>query len=261
MKGVPLYLLSHCFNGNSSAEGYRVFIDMRGTRVGGVTAAASAEDLKGLELDGGLRTAPIKAVTCRGPRGGGRSLAVTSIEEPDRWLEGGAGEGSFTRLGARHQRAHRPMCPPRRWRADRRKLQYRFAAGRPSLPKCGTPPGATPLVSQGDLGGCGPIGMLIHTASAAKVTRSRTPERLDKCDAILEGLAQHFEHVAAALRPFIQQEDAVVRPRHCSRQGYPAAPISPTAAIVWCGRRCGRRRDGCGWFRGPRGGSWPAGWW
>jgi hypothetical protein len=42
-------------------------------------------------------------------------------------------------------------------------------------------------------------------------------------------LAQDLQDVAAALRPFSQQEHPVVRPRHCSRQGYLAAPISPTS--------------------------------
>jgi hypothetical protein len=132
------------------------------------------------------------------------------------------------------------MCPRRRWRGDRRKLRYGFAAGRRGRPTCGTPPGATPFISKGDLGGCGPIGMRIHTGSAAQVTRSRPPERLDRCDAILEGLAPPFAPVAAARRPHIHEEHAMV-PRDTSPgMGTWPPPMRPTSEMVWCGARHSR---------------------
>jgi hypothetical protein len=41
--------------------------------------------------------------------------------------------------------------------------------------------------------------------------------RLSVCDTLLERLAQHLQDVAAALRPCIQEESAVVRQRHLPR--------------------------------------------
>jgi hypothetical protein len=58
-----------------------------------------------------------------------------------------------------------------------------------------------------------PVGAMIRAAVAAKTNRSRTPKRLSLYDTFLEGLAQDLQGVAA-LRPCIQQEPPVVRPRH-----------------------------------------------
>jgi hypothetical protein len=51
---------------------------------------------------------------------------------------------------------------------------------------------------------------LIHLANSANVWRLMTCWRLSSDDTLLEGLAQDLEHMAAKLRPFIQEEDAVV---------------------------------------------------
>jgi hypothetical protein len=44
------------------------------------------------------------------------------------------------------------------------------------------------------------------------------------CKAIFEGLAQALQNMAAKLREFIQEEHAVVGPRHFPRQRHLAAP-------------------------------------
>jgi hypothetical protein len=51
-------------------------------------------------------------------------------------------------------------------------------------------------------------------ANSARLLRSRMCERLYAYDALLEGLAQDFQHVACALGPLIREEHAVVRQRH-----------------------------------------------
>jgi hypothetical protein len=53
-----------------------------------------------------------------------------------------------------------------------------------------------------------------RVAKSAISLRLKMLWRLYLCDALLERLAQDLEDVAAALRPCIQQENAVVRPRH-----------------------------------------------
>jgi hypothetical protein len=61
----------------------------------------------------------------------------------------------------------------------------------------------------------------------AKLTTSHrfmTLWRLYVYETLLQRLAQHFEHVAAELRQFVQKQDAVVRPRHLAWQGHLAAP-------------------------------------
>jgi hypothetical protein len=55
---------------------------------------------------------------------------------------------------------------------------------------------------------------------AMRVPRSRTPARLYVYDPIFEGLAQDLQDVAAELRPFIQKEHPMVRPRHLARHGH-----------------------------------------
>jgi hypothetical protein len=61
---------------------------------------------------------------------------------------------------------------------------------------------------------CEPMGTCTRAANAASATRSRTCGRLYFCDALLKRLAQNLQDMAAALRPFIQKENAVVRQRH-----------------------------------------------
>jgi hypothetical protein len=55
----------------------------------------------------------------------------------------------------------------------------------------------------------------------------RTLWRLYSCETLLERLPQHFEHMAAELGQFIQEEDAVVGQRHFARQRHLAAPDQP----------------------------------
>jgi hypothetical protein len=60
--------------------------------------------------------------------------------------------------------------------------------------------------------------------------------RLYLYDTLLKGLAQPLEPVAAARRPLIQKEDAVVRPRHLARPpwspgGRVAPRITPTPML------------------------------
>jgi len=56
--------------------------------------------------------------------------------------------------------------------------------------------------------------------------------RLYLYETLLEGLAQPLEPVATALRPFIPQEDTVMRQRHLARHRHLAPPIRPTSAMV-----------------------------
>jgi hypothetical protein len=63
-----------------------------------------------------------------------------------------------------------------------------------------------------------------QAAIAARAAKPMTPAKLYFCDALLEGLAQDLEDVAAELRPFIQKEDAVVGERHFARHRH----LSPT---------------------------------
>jgi hypothetical protein len=52
---------------------------------------------------------------------------------------------------------------------------------------------------------------IIRLANSANVWRLRKCGRLSVENTLLQRLAQHLERIAAALRKFIQQEDAVVR--------------------------------------------------
>jgi len=58
-----------------------------------------------------------------------------------------------------------------------------------------------------------PTNATTQAAIAAKAARLRTRGRLYLCDANLQWLAQHFEHVACALGQLIQEAHAVTRPR------------------------------------------------
>jgi hypothetical protein len=53
-------------------------------------------------------------------------------------------------------------------------------------------------------------------------------------------LTQALEDMPAALRPFISEEDAVVRLRHLTRHGKVPPPIGPTSESVSCRARNGR---------------------
>jgi hypothetical protein len=51
--------------------------------------------------------------------------------------------------------------------------------------------------------------------------------KLYGCDILLKGLAQDFEHMAAALWQFIQQEHAMTRQRHIARHRHLAPTDQP----------------------------------
>jgi hypothetical protein len=58
--------------------------------------------------------------------------------------------------------------------------------------------------------------------------------RLYLCDTLLQRLAQHLQDVVAVLRPFIQQEDAVVGPRHFARPQHLAGRCQfIRAELIW----------------------------
>jgi hypothetical protein len=57
-----------------------------------------------------------------------------------------------------------------------------------------------------------PSEVVSRAVKVAKTLRSRTPAKLYSCKTLLERLAQDLQAMAADLRPFIQEEDAVVRP-------------------------------------------------
>jgi hypothetical protein len=59
-----------------------------------------------------------------------------------------------------------------------------------------------------------PLAGMTHTAKAARALRSRMPGRLYSYDTILKRFAQALEDMPPEPRPFIQEEHAVVRPRH-----------------------------------------------
>jgi hypothetical protein len=62
------------------------------------------------------------------------------------------------------------------------------------------------------------------------------------CDAVLERLAQDLEHLPATLRPFIQDEGAVVRQRHLARHRHlaPADQADIRDGVVGRATRAGR---------------------
>ena len=79
-----------------------------------------------------------------------------------------------------------------------------------------------------------------RAANAPKALRSRTCGRLYSCDTLLERLAQDFQHVAPALREFIQNEHPVVRQRHLAGQRHLAATDQPHIGDGVVGARNGR---------------------
>jgi len=64
-------------------------------------------------------------------------------------------------------------------------------------------------------------------ATVAMTVRFGTYGSWYVCEAILEGLAQPLEDVAAKLRQFIEKENPMVRQRHVARQRHLAAPDQP----------------------------------
>jgi hypothetical protein len=68
---------------------------------------------------------------------------------------------------------------------------------------------------------------IIRLANSAKVWRFRTCGRLYSYDTLLERLAQPFEPVAAALRPFIPEEHTVVGQRPLARSRHRPAADQP----------------------------------
>jgi hypothetical protein len=70
---------------------------------------------------------------------------------------------------------------------------------------------------------------------------SATPAKLYSCDTLLKGLAQDLQDMAAAFGPCIQEEDAVVRPRHLAWHGE-----VPTADQPHIRDRLRRRAKGAG---------------
>jgi hypothetical protein len=69
-------------------------------------------------------------------------------------------------------------------------------------------------------------------AKLTKSLRFRTLWRLYSDETLLERLAQDLEHMTATLAPCIQEEGAVVGPRHLTRHRPLAPPISPTSEMV-----------------------------
>jgi hypothetical protein len=67
----------------------------------------------------------------------------------------------------------------------------------------------------------------ISAARTASAARSMTCGRLYFCNALLERLSQHFEHVALARGQLIQEQNAVMRQRDLPRHGPLAAADQP----------------------------------
>ena len=67
----------------------------------------------------------------------------------------------------------------------------------------------------------------MQRANVTNAARSMTATRLYSCAAVLKGLTQDFEHVAAERCQFIQKEHAIVGQRHLPRHQYLPAPDQP----------------------------------
>src|SRR5262245_10773328 len=91
-----------------------------------------------------------------------------------------------------------------------------------------------------------PFRVTIRAASAASAVRSSTPERWYVCATIFERLAQDLQDVAAALRPFIQEEDAVVSQRHLARHRhvFPADQSHVRDGVMGGATRASRHQRG-----------------
>jgi hypothetical protein len=62
-----------------------------------------------------------------------------------------------------------------------------------------------------------------RAANAVNATRSMRSGRLHVCEALLERLPQHFEHVPLELGKLIKQEHTMMGQRHLARHGHLAA--------------------------------------
>jgi hypothetical protein len=91
-----------------------------------------------------------------------------------------------------------------------------------------------------------PLTAIALMANLMNVLRSRTPVRLYVYDAVLERLAQDLEPMAAELRPCIQEEDAVVGPRHVARPRHVAPADQPDRreGVMRGAPRAGRHQCG-----------------
>jgi len=87
-----------------------------------------------------------------------------------------------------------------------------------------------------------PNAVFTRATSVANATRSVTGGRLYVYDTILERLPPHRQHVACALGPLVEEENAVMRPRHLPRHGQ-----LPAAVPAGVGDRVGRGATGAVW--------------
>jgi hypothetical protein len=81
---------------------------------------------------------------------------------------------------------------------------------------------------------------MTHEANSVKVLRFRTYAKLYSCGTILERLAQDLQDMGAALREFIQEEHAVMGPRHLARHRHVAPTDPPHVRNGVMGARKGR---------------------
>jgi hypothetical protein len=86
---------------------------------------------------------------------------------------------------------------------------------------------------------CALGGVTNRAAIAARVARSRTPERLCVYDTLLQRLAQDLEDLAAELGEFIQAEHAMVGQRHFARHRHVAPADHPRIREGVMGARTG----------------------
>jgi hypothetical protein len=87
------------------------------------------------------------------------------------------------------------------------------------------------------------LAVISRWAKLATSHRCMTCGRLYSYDTLLERLPQHFEHMAAELGQFIQQEDAVVRQRHLARHRDLTTPDQPHIRDGVVRGATGARRD------------------
>jgi hypothetical protein len=83
----------------------------------------------------------------------------------------------------------------------------------------------------------------VCVARATSAVRSRTCGRLYSYETLLKRLAQGLEDVAPKLGPFIQEEDAVVGPRHLARHRHVTTADQPCIREGLVGRATRARRD------------------
>jgi hypothetical protein len=85
-----------------------------------------------------------------------------------------------------------------------------------------------------------PTEVMSRAAEIAKTLRSRTPEKLHSCAAIIARLPQDFEDMAAALGEFVQEEHTVVGQPHFTRPRHAAPADQPYVRDGVVGARNGR---------------------